>query len=117
MAVFPVLSCPCSLPLDPDGDIEDIVLRSPQESGYEQTRPRATRARRNFGVNYSSLPNADVAALRTFEITTLRNGADSFSWTHPITATVYIVRLVSPIQFLRSVSSLAADVSIKLREV
>lgn len=117
MAVFPTLSRAPSFPLDPDGEIDDVILRSPAEAGYEQTRPRTTRVRRTFGLNYKVLGDADVALLRTFEITTLRNGADSFSWTHPLSAIVYTVRLAVPIKFARTQVGTYSDVALKLREV
>ncbi|MHB0925887.1 MAG: hypothetical protein ACYC1F_05230 [Gallionellaceae bacterium] len=117
MANFPTLSCSPSFPLDPDGEIEDVVLRSPFEGGYEQTRPRSTRTRRTFGLNYKALNNADVALLRAFEITTLRNGADSFTWTHPLSATSYTVRLTGPIKFAKQQVSTHSAVALTLREV
>ena len=118
MPAFPTLSVPCSYPIDPDGVIDDVIMRSPQEAGYEQTRPRTTRPRRNFGVTYIGLESVDEALLRTFEITTLRNGSDSFNWTHPLSSTVYTVRLTGPIKFTRIKSRVGAvNVSMTLREV
>lgn len=120
MAAFPTLSRPPSHPIDPDGEAEDVILRSPQEAGYEQTRPRTTRARRNFGVNYVGIEPADEALLRAFEITTLRNGADSFTWTHPISGTTYTVRLnPAPIKWSRTRGKAGGVVtaSFKIREV
>jgi len=117
MAAFPTLSRAPSLPLDPDGEIEDVVLRSTFEAGYEQTRPRTTRARRSFGINYRALKSADEALLRAFEITTLRNGADAFTWTHPISGTSYTVRLAAPIQFRRQQTATLTDAVLKFREV
>lgn len=117
MANFPTLSRAPNFPLDPDGSTEDVVLRSPQEAGYEQTRPRTTRARRSFGLNYQALKDADVALLRTFEITTLRNGADSFDWTHPLSAATYTVRLAAPVQYKRQHGGGMVNVSLNLREV
>jgi hypothetical protein len=117
MANFPTLSRAPSFPLDPDGELEDVILRSSAEAGYEQTRPRTTRARRTFGLNYKALSNADVALLRTFETTTLRNGADSFAWTHPLSATVYTVRLTAPIKFARTQTGTHSTVALTLREV
>lgn len=117
MTAFPTLSRAPSLPLDPDGEIEDVILRSPMEAGYEQTRPKTTRARRIFGLNYRALGNADVTLLRTFETTTLRNGADSFTWTHPLSGTTYTVRLTAPIKFARAQAGTLSEVSMMLREV
>lgn len=119
MPTFPTLSRAPSYPIDPDGEAEDVILRSPMEAGYEQTRPRTTRARRNFGVNYIGIEAADEALLRAFETTTLRNGADAFTWTHPISGTVYTVRLTAPIKWSRTKGKVGGVVvaSMKLREV
>lgn len=117
MPTFPTLSRAPSYPIDPDGEAEDMVLRSPQAAGYEQTRPRSTRARRNFGVNYIALSSADEALLRAFETATLRNGADSFTWTHPLSGTSYTVRLSGAIKWKRPRSPGKVDASMMLREV
>ena len=115
MAAFPTLTRPPIYPLDPDGELEDAVLRSESEAGYEQTRPKFTRARRSFGLRYR-MSDADVATLRAFELTTLVNGSDSFTWTHPLTSTSYTMRLTAPIKY--AISSLGVtDVSFMMREV
>lgn len=117
MIVFPTLTKSPSLPLSPDGEIDDVLLRSPQESGYEQVRPRTTRARRSWGVNYPVLAAADVATLRAFEITTLRNGADAFTWTHPISGLVYTVRLTGPVKFATTQDRRFSSAALTLKEV
>lgn len=117
MANFPTLSKAPSFPLAPDGEIEDVILRSKAEAGYEQTRPRTTRARRSFGINYKATSNADTTLLRTFEVTTLRNGADSFQWTHPLSGTTYTVRLVGPIKYSRNQTKTLTDIAFELKEV
>lgn len=100
MTDFVTLTALPSYPLEPDGDIEDSTLRSETEGGYRQTRPRFTRSRRKWGLNYIDLDDTDATALRTFERTTLRNGADKFNWTHPMGGT-YVVTLAGPIKFAR----------------
>lgn len=115
MAVFPTLSKAPAFPLDPDGELEDAILRSPMEAGYEQSRPKFTRARRTYGLRYR-LMASDLAALRDFETVTLRNGADSFTWTHPIAGTTHAVRLTAPIKYAYSNRGLT-DVSFAIREV
>lgn len=117
MADFPALSKPPSVPMDPDGQIDDGVLRSNAEAGYEQTRPRFTRARRSWGVNYKGLPNADVATLRSFERVTLHWGADAFAWTHPLGDGTFTVRLTGPMRFSRPSTGVTADVSFTIKEV
>ena len=117
MPAFPTLSIGPTFPLDPDGVIEDAVIRSPMTAGYTQTRPRFTRTRRSFGVNYRDLPDADVETLKTFERTTLRNGSDSFTWVHPTTAVTYTVQLSSPIEFAKSTGPNVGTVQMSLLEV
>jgi hypothetical protein len=114
---FPTLTQQAAYPLDPDGELEDVILRSPTDAGYEITRPRFTRARRTWGINYPALSNADTTTLRAFEQATLRNGADSFSWTHPISKTVYTVRLTGPISYARANGPMLTAASFTLREV
>jgi hypothetical protein len=114
MPAFPTLTKAPSYPLDPDGEIEDVILRSDTTAGYEQARPRFTRARRVWGLNYPDLPSVDESALRTFELTTLRNGADKFTWNHPVSGS-FTVRLMGPIKFAKNRYG-GVDVSFKIRE-
>ena len=114
---FPTLSRKPSS-LDPDGTLEDVVLRSPFDAGYEQTRPKTTRARRNWGVTYDELPDADVATLRTYEQATLVNGSAAFDWTHPKSGTTFTVRLVGMIKYSSAAGKYGVSVvSFLLREV
>jgi hypothetical protein len=115
---FPTLSRPPSFPIDPDGSLEDGVLRTTAEAGYVETRPRFTRARRSWGLNYPNLPDADTVTLRSWELTTLRNGADSFDWTHPLTAATYTVQLgPGLIKYKKAKKGNGEDVSMTLVEV
>lgn len=81
MAIFPTLS------LNPTFDLpkewEDSVLSSSFEGGYVQSRPRWTRDRRKWSVQYKLVPMSDVLLLEKF-FKTVRNGADKFWWPHPI---------------------------------
>lgn len=115
---FPTLSRPPSYPLDPDGEIEDAVLRSPPAAGYVQQRPKFTRSRQSFGLNYPNLPDADVALLKTWERTTLGNGAGTDTWTHPLSGTTYTVRLgPGLIKYKRARKGAGTEVSMLLQEV
>lgn len=115
---FPALSRPPSYPIDPDGAIEDAVLRSPSDAGYVQTRPKFTRVRQSFGIKYPSLPDADVALLKTWERTTLANGSGSDTWTHPLSAATYTVQLgPGLIKYARAKKGAGTDVSMLLQEV
>ena len=88
MENFPTLSQNPSYPLGESR--EDATIRSSFEAGYEHTRPRFTRSRKSWNVKYEMLPYADVSTLDTF-ITTVREGADSFVWTHPSSLVTYTV--------------------------
>lgn len=57
------------------------------------TRPRFTRARRTFKLNYKALTDADKALLDTFFFTSTSRGSVIFSWTNPITSAAYNVRI------------------------
>lgn len=56
---------------------EDIVLKSPTESGFTILRPRFTRARRTFEVNWD-LRGEELQTFWTFYSTTLSNGTSPF---------------------------------------
>lgn len=96
MLEFPTLSINPSYPLKEE--IEDSVIRSDFEGGYEQTRPRFTRQRKTFTVVYKLLPDADKQTLENF-YQQLRGGADAFTWTHPVYGTTHTVRFTKPIKF------------------
>lgn len=98
MTDFVTLSVAPSYPLSPDGEIEDVLIRSENTAGYRQTRPRFTRARRTWGVSYDHMGATDVGNLKTFEQVTLVNGAAEFNWTHPVSGT-FVVQLKGPIKY------------------
>lgn len=89
MAAFPTLSV---LPSDIREVPIDRTIRSEYEGGYEHTRPRHTRDRKQWQIVYNQLNSNDKSLMDTFLGTTVRGGADSFSWAHPISSTVYTVR-------------------------
>ncbi len=90
MANFPTLTVNPVQPLDEGG--EENVIRSAMEAGYEKTRSRYTRSRRNWTIRYENVTDTDKAAIATFYDTTVGHGADMFSWTHPTTMEVVTVR-------------------------
>lgn len=96
MDSFPTLSQNPSYPIDEDR--EDSTIRSDFEGGYQHTRPRYTRIRWIFDIRYKELPDADKILLENF-INTVMGGANSFSWTHPITLISYTVRFDKPPKF------------------
>lgn len=89
MSAFPTLSINPELPIGETR--EDSTIRTDMEGGYEHTRARFTRIRRTFKIIYRNLPGADKSTLDAF-VTTVKCGADSFTWAHPVTQTQYTVR-------------------------
>lgn len=88
MPTFPTLTIPPTYPLDEQR--EDATIRSAFEAGYEHTRPRFTRNRYTWVVKYNMMPSADKTTLEAF-VTTVREGADKFSWTNPVDGAVHTV--------------------------
>ena len=101
MANFPTLTANPVQPLEEGG--EENVIRSPMEAGYEKTRARYTRSRRNWAIRFENVTAEDKAAIETFHDTTVGHGADSFSWTHPTTAEVVTVRFGSRPKYVNTV--------------
>lgn len=60
------------------------------ESGHELSRATATVGKHEFGLKWSSLPEAQYQILKSYFES---QGAETFSWTHPLTTTVYTVRI------------------------
>jgi phage-related protein len=89
MSAFPTLSQYPSFPLGEER--EDSTLRSKFEDGYEQTRPKFTKIRYTWSLTYNNLTNTDKATLEAF-VTTVREGADSFTWTNPVDSASYTVK-------------------------
>lgn len=92
MPSFPTLSVKPKYPIKEEK--EDPTIRSDFEGGYQHTRPRNTRVRRKFTVQYHNLPETDKSGSNKLDdfVATVKFGADSFTWTHPDTGTSYTVR-------------------------
>ncbi|SDI54054.1 hypothetical protein [Propionivibrio dicarboxylicus] len=118
MPTFPTLSRLPDFPLSPDGEpSKDGIISSPMTAGYQVTRPRFTRDQRSWGVNYKRMSRADLDLLRAFRTTTLKNGALSFEWLHPLDGVVYTVRLESGHITFNAVAPNAWQVAFTLVEV
>ncbi len=64
-------------------------VRSKFESGAVQSRPRMTSTKLKFSTGWDSLTDTEYASLVTFFNT---YQGTTFNWTHPTTATVYVLR-------------------------
>ncbi len=73
----------------------DAVLRSPVSVGPFKTRRRATVASEPTGV-LIKLTNAQRSTFKTFYITTLKEGSDSFDWKDPIDGTTVSFAFLAP---------------------
>ena len=99
-------------------EYEDSVLRSDFEGGYEITRQKYTRMRKSFkNLKWVGLNATDKTAMDTFVTTTVKGGADSFNWTHPVTNTVHVVRFVKPPVFSPKFDGSIWEMTCELREV
>lgn len=82
MINFPNISKP-SYPLSIG--LEDNSLKSKFEDGTVQSRPKFTRSRRTFKVNWKSLPNDEYLILEKFIRKTVKYSAETFLWVNPAT--------------------------------
>ena len=86
MADFPSIKAP-SYGLQ--GETYLPQVKNEFEANYVQSRPRATRAVERWNLGWEALPEADFQTLRTFFVA---NQGGLFTWTHPVTSTVYTCR-------------------------
>lgn len=81
-----------------DGYSETIVdrtIRTANDAGPENSRPRYTSTMTDFTVS-QFLTSAEVAILLTFHDTTLEGGSLSFDWIHPRTLAPATFKFKSP---------------------
>ena len=66
-----------------DGEIitKKGALRSESEAGYTMSRPRFTKSKKSFTLNYTAIKNEDYATLEAFFEA---NQGSNFSFSHPI---------------------------------
>lgn len=76
--------------MDIKESVEDNTLRDQMENGATFTRPRFSRMRRTWAVNYKLLKASDRAALRAFRDTV--GGSVNFNFTLPGDTTAVNVR-------------------------
>ncbi len=114
---FPVLSSPPLIESYEHTAASDPVIRSPQEAGYIQTRPRFTRVPKKWHISYpGTMTETDRTLMEAWEAS-VQYGAGSDSWTHPKTGTVYTVRLGAPIKYKFGISDEYWSFEFDLEEV
>lgn len=71
---------------------EDPAIQTKMEGGYTITRPRFTRRpRRRFTTGFTDLTNAQKLELQAF-YDLMKGSSNSFNYSHPVDATVFLVR-------------------------
>jgi len=86
--------------------VTDPTLRNDCENGKVLTRAKYTSVPKKWAFNYTQLSNTDKELIDVFEKTTVKYGADSFSWTNPIDNITYTVRFTKPVVYVLADSQL-----------
>ncbi len=77
----------------------DKTVRIETEGGYVVTRPRTTRPpRREWTTGWSEITHADKLKIEVF-YESVMGGANSFTWTDPVSLIEYTVRFVGDLEF------------------
>ena len=95
---------------------EDNLIKSSMENGVVKTRPRFTKVRRSFELEWSLLNNDSKDALEQFFLSKTNCGSLPFKWPHPYSKKSYVVRFDGPPSFSLKMKDYW-QVSIKLQEV
>jgi hypothetical protein len=100
---------------------DDPAIRSEMEGGYTITRPRYTRIRRKWNLQWNAMSGTDYGLLTAFWAAT-RGGSLSFSWTCVTDGTTKTVRFAAPLKDTLLVWSATAakrkyQVAVSLEEV
>lgn len=95
---------------------EDNLIKSSMENGVVKTRPRFTKARRSFELEWSSLDSDSKELLEQFFLSKTKCGSLPFKWMHPHTEKTYNVRFDGPPTFSLKFTDYW-QASIKLQEV
>ena len=111
---------PVGLPVVSADDFVESFLRpahrSDTEAGYEITRPKWTRTRREFKVTFKSLTSAEVTTIEEF-FEGIAYGGGSFNWTAPRDSGTYEVRLVEDQLDFQYVANDQYNLTVTFREV
>lgn len=79
-------------------DILDAAIRSDMESGMPITRAKFTRQPMTFTIRWNNLTRGEYDIILEFYRQT-KGGAERFTWTHPETGRLYLVRFKSKESF------------------
>ena len=96
--------------------VEDNLIKSAMENGVVKTRPRFTKVRRSFELEWSLLNDDSKDALEQFFLSKTKCGSLPFKWPHPYSEKSYVVRFDGPPSFSLKMKDYW-QVSIKLQEV
>ncbi|MBW8001775.1 MAG: hypothetical protein FVQ80_07095 [Planctomycetes bacterium] len=93
------------------------TVRAPFEGGYEQTRAKWTRSRKEWTIRWKDMSNNSHTSLVTFFESTVVGGASSWVWHNPISNSTAEVRFVDDqIRFLNSNQKYWSG-AVRIREV
>jgi len=98
MADFPTFDTTPAIDSWSEEKAFDPTIRARSEAGYTKTRARTTRIPKKYTVVYSPLHLFNKTAVADFE-DTVKVGADSFNWTHPIDGAIRVVRFAEPVKY------------------
>jgi hypothetical protein len=94
MALFPQTPMPSHVSAP---EIIDPAASFSTDYGYIVARPRTSRPRRRWTIDYLGMPAADVRSVRNF-LYAVRMGANDFQWFHPTAAEFATFQPTTPVQ-------------------
>lgn len=86
------------LPSAAPESIENSAIRNEMESGIVHRRAKFTRLRSTWRVHWDDLKGSDYLIIKDFYKNTLKGGALSFTWVHPIEQKTYTVSIVDTLK-------------------
>lgn len=80
--------------------IINSAISSPFENGMVQVRPRFTRDRRRWSINYKALTEAEKIIVKNFYLS-VSGGSYYFTWVNPMDNSEHTVRFVSDLDIVQ----------------
>lgn len=96
--------------------VVDPAISSPFENGMVQTRPRFTRIRRRWVINYRALTEEEKDIIKNFYINDTVGGSYFFEWENPMTEVTHSVRFTRDLEIVQITGRLYS-VSFDLEEL